>query len=343
MSPAFVSLLLSVALAEGAAATDSQNPIEAADGSSSERKLRVLDRSDARDACRYSDSSDEWSCDPAKLARVRVAESVWSAPVGLDVRIGDPAMVDAFFGNKAETGCFRFLLFAVSHPTSDIVVDWNGAVFVLNGQAIESLPGFARLGNAGLQQRTSTVPAGAWLKETIHPLRDHCLVGGDLAANADSDVVQLQVPVRVGEQTVKITWSRERHRGASEREAIALIPLEHRSPPSPQEIEAGFSAWTLLVGAVAGAVIGGGCGALLGLKPGQESGDIGQGALVGSGIGVGAGCALGGGAGLAGDWMAYVDRSRQVREQGIEQKAFELSRRRDSALARKRQELGLVE
>ena len=300
---------------------------------------------EAEDACAYERAKDSWSCIPERLSRVTVTEMEWAEPAGLRVRIADPETVDAFFGNEPSDGCFSYILFAVSHPTADVVIDWDSAAFVLNGNAVDAVPGFARVANVDLRRRGSTVPAKAWFRETVHPMQGDCLASRELPYASDHDVVRFQVPVRVGEETVKISWTRTRRRGvATEADALAVIDAEDLPDVQPRNVDAGFSAWTTLGAAGGGVAVGGVCGGLLGLPQGSLAfGNPLEGAAIGAGIGAGICGTLFAGGGLIADVVDYNGRTKELRDEDADRARVAESRKRDKALARRKHELGIDE
>ena len=114
-------------------------------------------------------------------------------------------------------------------------LDWDRVGVAVDGVALQAVPGFTRRMTSSLPQRSTTVPPGMVLDETVHPVSDAC-IGPARPAKGSTALTSLYLPFSVGGREEVLQWSLNRQwESATEGEAYLALPgpLEPVEPTAP--------------------------------------------------------------------------------------------------------------
>ncbi|MBN2359670.1 MAG: hypothetical protein JXR83_09460 [Deltaproteobacteria bacterium] len=171
--------------------------------------------------CRFSPSENDFECDSEKMKHFEVVYGERFT------EIEDPTLGAKFTMLFRDGGdsCPIAIEAVLRHPAKDILVDWKKVSIVVNNEAKQSIPGYARRVTASLEQKPSVAPVGSILKEDIYLIEGNCLLTKYMAKDRKIDTVSLIIPVEIENTTYKIgwTWNRE-WRSISEYEAMKNTP-----------------------------------------------------------------------------------------------------------------------
>lgn len=211
----------------------------------------------AQKACAFD--GVRWSCDKRLLDYHQIRRtSSTNAPSDLE------AGVAPLFHN--EKRCFGAIAIAFRHATAPLLIDWARTTIVMNGVAVQAVPGYARNMTSSLAQRPAAAPAGALLNESVFPISGDCIAPHDLG---EPQVAVLEVPVRIGERedVVRWTWKRE---WVSDSEAAVFSRIPAPRDPGPERAVADeepkrpFPLWAVGGGASGALLAGGTVGGITG-------------------------------------------------------------------------------
>jgi hypothetical protein len=312
---------------------------------------RALDSKAAAEICTYSDKDAAWHCDSTKLAHFDLS---------IEERIEGSNSADARFVTlRGKSPCVGAIGLHLASPTDEIVVDWTHVAFVVDGRALQAVPGYARELTSSLQQRSSVAPAGSALEEAVFPI-----TGGDclnepanLPPDKAADDLALVLPFSVGGRAEQVTYHRHRSWVAkTESEALDALgpPPVPPAPKSPRPDNIGSPPFHIPFLGILGGLIGLGGAAGVGYAYGYygppKNGDSQLPAAIGCGVCVSPlGVGAIGGIGLAGDALInsgsddeYRHASSRVSELQNEWSAYELAKRKRAAWDKRRSELTAV-
>lgn len=280
----------------------------------------VFDRARrAAEVCGYEAGS--WSCRELERFNVLVTAAT-EHPAHMTARVRpltggeDPASPD----------CMTGLTLEITHPTAEVAVDWSRATLAVDGVARQVVPGFARQGTAGLEQRKSVAAAGTTLVESVHAIDGSCLAS--VAPDASDARLVLRVPVSAGgtEYPVSSTILVTRET-MTEADALASLAVP------PEQDSSGWHWWGTAIPLGIGAGLAGGLAVILAVGAALPGGNATL--LIAAPVMLLVGTLVYGGCPALCGWV-FLDRPAQAR-----QAKAEAANERRAALLEQRRALGI--